>query len=89
MASKCTDHAAALPLSNAKAKMVHSTVPVMHIKAVRESLAGYAFSVNAYKKKNTHYVTHQVILGAGGSEEMGMLPLKSVETAHLARLCAV
>jgi hypothetical protein len=30
--------------------MVHSTVADMHIKAVRESLAGYDLSVNAYKK---------------------------------------
>jgi hypothetical protein len=48
------DHTAALPFSNAKATMVPWTVPEMHIKVVRESLAGYDFSVYAYKKHQIH-----------------------------------
>lgn len=49
MESKCNDQAAGLCLSIPKAITEACTAPVEHIKAVRESCAGYTFTVIAWK----------------------------------------
>lgn len=50
--SKCIDQAEGLPHSIAMATTELSSVPIKHIKTVRESSAGYDFSVIAYKISN-------------------------------------
>lgn len=51
MESKCNDQAAGFFPSIAKAITEACTAPVKHIKAVKESFAGYNFTVNAWKMK--------------------------------------
>lgn len=47
--SKCNDQAAGLCPSIAKAITEACTAPVKHIQAVKESCAGYNFTVIAWK----------------------------------------
>ena len=54
--SKCIDQAVGLPHSIARASMVLSSEPIKQIKTVRESSAGYDFSVIAYNATSiSHY----------------------------------
>ena len=55
LTSKCINQAVELPHSIARASMLLSNVPIKHIKTVRESSAGYDFSVIAYKSKKMKF----------------------------------